>query len=259
MTILHTLRFWQELLFAFTRKEFKRRYKQRYLKAAWTVLHPLFTLLIFITIFSRVAKLPSEQVPYALFSFTALIFWSYLAACVNSSTNALLSNSQMITRLRFPRMVIPFATVLANFPDFLISVVLLVLFLAFNKVGVSPHLAFLVPIFLAQLLTTFGAALILSIANVYMRDIQSALPILIQAWMLISPVGYSLSMVGKPFRPFYLLNPMAGILDSYRKVLIHHELPDAGALLTAEAVSVILFVTGLVFFQKLEKNVADVI
>ena len=259
MRVLKSIVKWWDLITALALKEIKQRYKQRYLRFGWAVINPIFTMIIFTLIFSRVAKLPSEGVAYSVFNFTALIFWSFFAACLTFSCNSLVSNYNLITRLKFPRITIPISSILASFLDFAIASALLVILLTFYQLRVGINIIYLIPVFLVQLLFTLGMVFILSISNAYLRDIQSSLPIIIQAWMLASPVGYSLSMVGEKFRFFYLLNPMAGILDSYRKILIHNIAPNFSYLAISGLVSLITFVFGYWFFKKLERNLADII
>ena len=246
------------LVAALALKEIKQRYKQRYLKAAWAVINPIFTLIVFTLIFSRVAKLSSEGVPYPVFNFTALVPWSFFAACLIFSCNSLVTNYNFITRLKFPRITIPIASILACFLDFAIALVLLAILFAIYHVNVGINVIYIIPVFLIQLLFTLGVVFILSISNAYLRDIQSALRIIIQVWMLASPIGYSLNMV-KNFRFLYLLNPMAGILDSYRKILIHNEAPNFSYLGISALVSLIVFTFGYWLFKKLEPNLADII
>lgn len=249
---------WWNLIAALALKEIKERYKQRYLRFGWAVISPVFTMIVFTLIFSRVAKLPSEGVPYPVFNFTALVPWSFFAACLTFSCNSLITNYNLITRLKFPRITIPISSILASFLDFAIASALLVILLTIYHINVGINIIYLIPVFLVQLLFTLGLAFILSICNAYLRDVQSSLSIIIQVWMLASPVGYSLNMV-KSFRFLYLLNPMAGILDSYRKILIHNLAPNFSYLSISFFISLIIFVFGYRLFKKLERNLADII
>ena len=257
--ILKSIVKWWDLIAALGLKELKQRYKQRYLRAAWAVIGPIFSMIVFTVIFSRVAKLPSEGVPYPVFNFTALVPWSFFAACLGFSCRSLVMNYNLITRLKFPRITIPISSILASSLDFAVAVVLLAILFIIYHISVGINIIYLIPILLIQLLFTLGMAFILSISNAYLRDIQSALGIVIQGWMLISPVGYSLNMVGEKYRFFYLLNPMAGILDSYRKVLIHNVAPNFSYLAISFFVSLIVFILGYWFFKRLERNLADII
>ncbi|MCG2705733.1 MAG: ABC transporter permease [Candidatus Omnitrophica bacterium] len=250
---------WRDLIIALALKELKQRYKQRYLRAAWAAVNPLFTMVIFVFIFSRVAGFSSEGVPYPVFNFVALVPWSFFAGCLVLSCNSLISNYNLITRLRFPRITIPISSVMANLLDFAITIFILAVMFAMYHISIGISAIYLIPVFLIQLLFTFGMAFILSISNAYLRDIQSSLTVIIQAWMLISPVAYSLDMIGEKYRFFYLLNPMAGILDSYRKILIHNTAPDFYCISISFFVSLAVFVLGYWFFKKLERDLADII
>ena len=259
LRILKSIIKWWDLVAVLALKEIKQRYKQRYLRAAWTVIHPIFTMIIFTVIFSRVAKLPSEGIPYPVFNFTALVPWSFFAACLSFSCNSLVVNHNLINRLKFPRITIPISSILSAFLDFAVALVLLAILFTIYHVSVGINIIYLIPVFLIQVLFTLGIVFILSISNAYIRDVQSALSIVIQAWMLASPVAYSLNMVGEKFRFFYLLNPMAGILDSYRKILIHNVAPNFSYLAISLFVSLIIFIFGYYLFKKFERNLADII
>jgi len=250
---------WGDLIFALALTNIKQRYKLGYLRLAWAIINPLFTMFILFLVFSRVAKLPSEGVPYPVFCFVAIVPWSFFSASAGFCANSLSANFNLITRINFPRATIPLGSILATFLDFAIALALLgVLLLSFN-IKMGPAFLMVFPIIFIQVLLMIGVGFILAILNIYMRDIQNALPLILQAWMLISPVGYSMSMVGNKLKPFYLLNPMAGILDSYRKVLLHNQMPDLHYLGTAAIISVIIFFLGYWVFKKNEKNLADII
>jgi ABC-type polysaccharide/polyol phosphate export permease len=250
---------WFDLIVVLTITNLKRRYKQRYLRAAWAVIHPLFTMLVFTVVFSRLAKLPSEGIPYSLFNFTALVPWTFFAGAVNGCTTCLNSNYNLITRINFPRIAIPLASIAAVLVDFLIASFILVIMFFIYRQPINITFLYVIPILIIQLLFTMGVCFIVSLGNVYLRDIQSAMPLVIQGWMLVSPVGYSLAIVGEKYKFFYMLNPMAGILDSYRRVLLHGQPPSYYYLGTACLVSIIVFLFGYWFFKKCEKNITDII
>jgi lipopolysaccharide transport system permease protein len=250
---------WKNLIFILAYLNIKKRYKQRYLRAAWAVINPLFTMLIFTVVFSRVAKLPSEGVPYPVFNFTALIPWTFFAASMSFCVYSLNAQSSLITRINFPKITIPLGSILATAFDFLIGLALLIIMYFIYKVYIDYTVFFIIPILIIQLMFTVGAGLIISITNVYMRDIQNALPLILQAWMLVSPVGYSLDMVGDKFKFFYLLNPMAGIIDSYRQVLLHHRAPNFYYLGMSFFVSLGVLIFGYWFFKRNEAYVTDVV
>jgi lipopolysaccharide transport system permease protein len=258
-SILERFSRWGDLVLALAFTNIRHRYKQGYLRVVWAIINPLFTMTILFLVFSRVAKLPSEGAPYPIFSFVALVPWNLFAAAMGFCVYSLSANYSLITRINFPRTTVPLASILATFLDFAIALVLLLVLLVVFKIGIGPTFFLIIPVIAIQLLFMIGLGLALSILNVYLRDIQSALPLILQAWMLISPVGYSMNMVGDKLRFFYLLNPMAGILDSYRRILLHNQRPDPYYFGMAALVSMIVFVSGYWFFKKNEKNLADII
>jgi ABC-type polysaccharide/polyol phosphate export permease len=250
---------WQGLIWAFALTNLRNRYKQRYLRAAWAVINPLVLMLIFTVVFSRVAKLSSEGLPYPIFNFTALIPWMFFASSLGFCVYCLNGQFNLITRVNFPKVTIPLGSILATCFDFAIGLALLMIFFFIYHIKVGFNAFLVIPIILIQIIFTVGVGLIIAIANVYLRDVQSALPIMIQAWMLLSPVGYSLQQVGEKLRFFYLLNPMAGILDSYRMVLLHNQPPNPYYMTMALIISCLTLFIGYAIFKKYEKRMADVI
>jgi lipopolysaccharide transport system permease protein len=250
---------WGDLVFALALTSIKHRYKQGYLRIAWAVINPIFTLLILSLVFSRVARLPSEGMPYLVFCFTALVPWNLFSAAMGFSAQSLSINYNLITRMNFPRTTIPLAAILATFLDFVIAFILLIMLIIMFGIKINMMVLLIIPVIAVQTLFMIGVGLTLSVLNVYLRDIQSALPLILQAWMLISPVGYSIDMVGGKLKFFYLLNPMAGILDSYRKVLLHNSFPDPYYFMMSLVISGGIFVLGYWFFKKNEKKLADIV
>jgi lipopolysaccharide transport system permease protein len=248
-----------DLIFELSLKEIKRRYKQRYLRLAWAVINPLISVAVFTLVFSKAARITSENVPYPIFSFTALVPWYFFAACVTNATNSLITNAHFISKIRIPRIVLPISQVCSNLLDFAISLALLFFLCLFYKISFTCHILWLIPIFVIQFIFTLGMAFILSIANAYMRDIQNVVPVLLKAWLLLSPVAYPLHLVAERHRFLYLLNPMAGILDGYRKALIHHRSPELTYLGISFIVSIIIFWAGYLMFKKMETHLADII
>ncbi len=242
-------------------KDFIKRYKQKYLKWAWPVIHPMLTIVIFTAVFSKVAKIPSEGVPYPLFAFTALAFWNFFSSSVTGSTGALVANTHLITHLNFPRMTLAISSVLVNLIDLVIALILLaILFWAYGfHFSGGQLLLFLIPVFIIQLVLTIGMALIFSIGNVFVRDINSATGFLMHLWMLASPVIYPVQWISNKNRIFYLLNPMTGILDSYRKILLHHEMPNFFYLSVSTLISLAVFAAGYILFKKCDRYLADVL
>jgi lipopolysaccharide transport system permease protein len=250
---------YRELLYFLTWRDIKVRYKQAALGVAWAILQPLLTMLIFSVIFGQLAKLPSDGIPYPVFSFAALLPWQLFAGALQRAGTSLVTNNNLITKVYFPRLVIPLSAVAAGVIDFAISfLVLLGLMLYY---GIHPTWAILtVPFFvLFALLTALSVSLWLSALNVQYRDVQHMIPFIIQAWMYASPVAYSVGLVpGGIWRVIYGLNPMAGVIQGFRWALLGANPPDELMLISIFMVLALL-VSGLYYFRRMEKSFADVV
>jgi len=239
--------------------DLKIRYKQTCLRFAWALLQPLTNLLIFAIVFSRIIKVSSEGTPYLLFSYCALLPWNFFATCFLSATTCMQKNVNLITRVNFPKITIPLSAIVASLLDFLISFAILIILMCYYKVGLNITMLFLVPIFLIQLIFTVGVVLIMVTLTMYIKDFEQAASFIIRLGMLISPVGYSLQMIPGKFINFYLLNPMASLLDSYRKVLLHQALPNFEYLSIGFFVSLVILIFGFWFFKKGEPAFVDML
>ncbi len=248
---------YRELLYFFVWRDVKIRYKQTAIGVLWVVLQPLLTMLVFTLFFGRLAKLPSEGLPYPVFYFAALVPWMYFNYALQQATNVVVENQRMITKVYFPRLVLPFSSVLSGLVDFAIGFVVLIGVTLFY--GMKPGApAALLPLFLLlAILTALGVGLWLSALNALYRDVKYVIPFLLQFWMFASPVAYPTSLVPQRWRWLYGLNPMAGVIDGFRWSLTGHgHAPTISFLVSSAAVLVILF-GGLVFFQRMEGTVAD--
>jgi ABC-type polysaccharide/polyol phosphate export permease len=248
-----------EIIWALTIKDMKLRYTQRYLRMIWIFISPLFSAGILTLVFSRIGRFSSEGIPYPVFTLVAFIFWSFFAASISGSCYCLLNNSGLIKNLKFPRMTIPLSTMVANGIDLSISCILLFIVMQVYHLKVGNNILYLIPVFIIQLILMVGLMAILSIATAYVRDIRNGLPVIMSAWMLISPVGYSFDIIRPSHRVFYLFNPMTGLLDSYRKIILHNRPPDIGILLPSIIISCLFFLLGMAVFSAFGKRVADVI
>ena len=257
----HFLELWRyrELLFFLVWKEIKVRYKQTLLGASWAVLQPLLTMVIFSVVFGLLAKLPSEGVPYPVFSLVGLLPWQFFSSALSRAGTSLVVNSNLLTKVYFPRLILPLSAVLAGLVDFGISfLVLLVLMIAY---GIVPTLAiFFLPLFiLFAMLTALAVALWLSALNVQYRDVQYIIPFLVQAWMYASPVAYSIDLIPQgPWRVIYGLNPIAGVIQGFRWALLGASPPDA-LMWVSLAVTLLILVGGILYFQRMEDSFADVV
>jgi lipopolysaccharide transport system permease protein len=260
-TRLHLLDLWdyRELLYFLVWRDVKVRYKQTVLGAAWAVLQPLLTMIIFTVIFGRFAKVPSDGVPYPIFAYCALLPWQLFAFAIGESGNSLVHNQHLVKKVYFPRLVIPAAPVLAGLVDFSISFVLLVGMMVYW--GVRPGIAAVtMPLFLLlAIATALGVGLWLSALNVQYRDVRYTIPFLTQFWLFATPVAYPSSLVPAKWRVLYGLNPMVGVVEGFRWAMLGtHTAPGPMLLVSALAVAALL-VTGVIYFRRVEKTFADLV
>jgi lipopolysaccharide transport system permease protein len=254
---LHELWEYRELLYFFVWRDVKVRYKQTAIGVLWVVLQPLMTMGVFTIFFGRLAKLPSQGLPYPVFYFAALVPWSYFATALTGCTAIVVANQHVITKVYFPRLVLPLAAVCSGLVDFAIGlVVMIALTLSF---GIHPPATvLLLPAFLLlAVLTALGVGLWTSALNALYRDVASVIPFVVQFWMLASPVAYPSSLVPERWRWLYGLNPMAGVIDGFRWALTGHGQPPGAQLLASAAMVAVVLVGGLIFFQRMEGTVAD--
>jgi lipopolysaccharide transport system permease protein len=256
---LHLGELWayRELVYFFVWRDVKIRYKQTLIGVVWVVLQPLLTMLVATLFFGKLAKLPSQGLPYPVFSFAAVVPWGYFSSAVLNTTNVVVENQRVITKVYFPRLVLPISAALSGLVDFSIGFVMLVIFVL--SYGIHPGLAIVfIPFFLLlAILTVLGVGLWLSALNALYRDVRYLIPFLIQFWTLASPVYYSSSMVPERYRWLYGLNPMAGVIDGFRWALTGTGQPPAAILYASVAMVCVAVFGGLVFFNRMEGTVTD--
>jgi len=250
---------YRDLLYTLSAHRISVRYKQTSLGLAWAVLQPLMMMVIFTAVFSVLAKMPGDGTPYALFAYTALLPWTFFSASVTSATNSLVSHTQMITKVYFPREILPITYVVAGAFDFAIGFVVLVALMAWYAVPLTAQAWMLVPIIALLGLWTLAVSLVLSAVQVRFRDVGVALPVLVQGLMFASPIIYPLSVVPASWRNWYLLNPIAGIVGSFRDILLHHAPPDPVPLRFAVIVTAVMLPVAYLFFKRAEATMADLI
>jgi len=252
---------WQyrELLVFLAWRDIKVRYKQTALGAAWAVIQPLFTMLAFTLFFGRLAKVPSDGIPYPLFSYTALLPWQLFASALTESSNSVVANERLITKVYFPRLVVPLASILAGLVDFVIAFTLVIGMMVWY--GVRPTWAVLtLPFFvILAMATAFGVGLWLSALNVQYRDVRYTLNFIVQFWLFASPVAYSSTLVPARWRPFYGLNPMAGVIEGFRWALLGKAQAPGAMLWVSVVVVALVLVGGLYYYRRMEKTFADVV
>ena len=248
-----------DLLHTLTVHRINVRYRQTALGVVWAVLQPLLMMLIFTGVFSRLARMPSDGVPYALFAYTALLPWTFFSTALTNATTSLVSHTQLITRVYFPREILPITYVLAALFDFAIGLGVLALLMAWYHAPLSLQVVHLVPVVVLLAAWVLAVALVLSAAQVWWRDIGVAMPLVVQLWMFASPVIYPLSVVPAGWRPLYLLNPMAGIISSFRDALLQGVQPDPVPLRYAVAVTAVALPAAYLVFKRAEATMADVV
>ena len=253
--------FWayRELLYFMVWRDLKVRYKQTLLGVAWAVIQPLVSTLIFFLFFGKMAKMPSDGVPYPVFAYLGMAVWTYFAGAVAYASNSLVNNSQLLTKVWFPRLIILTAGVLSLLPDFLIaSVVGVVIMLAYGQPLPWTFLLWplLVPV---MVVLALGASLILATLNVRFRDVKYAIPFLLQMWMFLTPIIYPVTIVPERWRGLLLLNPMAGVVDAFRATALAGRPFAWAALGAALGLGLVVLGIGLAYFTKAEREFADVI
>jgi lipopolysaccharide transport system permease protein len=257
---LRDLWVYRELIYFLTWRDIKVRYKQAALGIAWAVLQPLFTMVIFSVILGNLLHVPTENgIPYPVFSFVALLPWQLFSNALQKSGVSLVGNSNLLTKIYFPRLVIPLSAVSAGLVDFAISFVVLFGLMWYYHIRVTWNILWLPLLILLALVTALSVGLWLSALNVQYRDVQQMIPFIIQAWFYASPVVYSAGIIPSPtWQLVYALNPMAGVIQGFRWALLGTQPPDA-ALAVSTGVILILLVSGVYFFKRMERTFADIV
>ncbi|MGH7773112.1 MAG: ABC transporter permease [Candidatus Binatia bacterium] len=250
---------YRELLYFLVLRDIQVRYKQTVIGAGWAILQPLMTMVIFTVIFSTFAKIPSDGLPYPIFAYTALLPWTYFAQALSSSGTSLVGNANLISKVYFPRLLIPLSSVLAPVVDFLLSfLVVLGLMVWYGIVPTWGMLA--LPLFLlVAVMTALAMGLWLAPLNVKYRDVRHTIPFLLQIWMYASPVAYPVSLVPEQWRMLYGLNPMAGVIEGFRWALLGKTSPDFMVMAVSAVIVLTLLLGGIVYFKRMERTFADVV
>lgn len=258
---LHFGELWQsrELVYFFVWRDIKIRYKQTAIGAAWAVLQPFLAMVVFTLFFGKLAHIPSGGIPYPVFYYSALLPWLYFAASVQAATNTIVENQRVITKVYFSRLALPISSVLSGLMDFGVGFVLFLFMMIYY--GIRPGIPLLLfPCFLLlAVLTALGVGLWLSAMNAIYRDVRYVVPFLVQFWLFASPVAYSSSLVPEKWRWLYGLNPMAGVIEGFRWSLSGQGTPPGRMVLVSAVIVLFLVASGLIYFQKMETTVADVV
>lgn len=250
---------YRELLYFFVWRDVKVRYKQAALGVAWVVLQPVLMVTLFSLLFGRFLDAPSNGAPYAVFVLAALMPWQLFAIALSQSANSLVTNQQLVTRIHFPRILLPIAAVLAGFIDFIVAFLVLLVLLAYH--GIVPSLAvLLLPVFLTlAVVTALSVGIGLAAFNARYRDVQHLLPTLTQFWFFATPIAYSSELVPESWRALLGLNPMAGVAEGFRWVLLDQPLTSAPMILVSFALTVTLAIGAVLYFKRTESTFADVV
>ena len=250
---------YRELLFFLTWRDVKVRYKQTAFGASWAVLQPFLMMVVFSLFFGRLGGIPSDGLPYPLFSFAALVPWTFFAHGLSEGAGSLVGSQQLITKIYFPRLLIPTATVLSGLIDFAIAFAMLLCMMAFYGIVPTTRMLWVPPLLLLALISALGVALWLSALNVKYRDVRYALPFLIQLWLFATPIAYPSSLLEYPWRTVYALNPMAGVIEGFRWALLDTRTAPGPMLLASSAAAIALLIGGALYFRRMEVTFADIV
>ena len=251
---------YRELLYFLIWRDIKVRYKQTALGATWAIIQPFFTMVVFSIFFGHLAKVPSDGIPYPLFSFAALVPWTFFANGLSQSSNSLVGSGTLITKVYFPRLIIPLASVFSGIVDFVLAFLVLLGMMVYYGVFPTTINVLWLPLFLLLALTTsLGVGLWLSALNVEYRDVRYIVPFITQFWMLATPIGYPSSMLQQPWRTLYGLNPMVGVAEGFRWALLGTNTAPGPIIAVSSAAAVLILVTGAFYFRRMEKTFADLV
>ena len=250
---------YRELLYFLTWRDIKIRYKQTLLGASWAILQPFFTMVIFTIFFGKLAKLPSEGVPHPIFYYSGLLLWTYFANAVSMSSNSLVGGRNLVTKIYFPRLIMPMASTLAGLLDYLIALSILVVMMLWYHITPGRGLFLLPFLMLSAFLCATGVGMWLSAMNVKYRDIKYVVPFLIQIWLFATPVIYPASMLSKKYQWILSLNPMAGVIEAHRACILGNKPIDWSSLWISVGMILFVFISGAFYFRQMEKSFADVI
>ena len=250
---------YRELLYFFIWRDIKVRYKQTIIGAGWAIIQPFCTMVVFSLFFGMLAKIPSEGLPYPVFYYSALLPWTYFANALGQATNTMVENQRVITKVYFPRLILPVAAVVSGLVDFGFAFIILIAMMFFYGIMPTAAVMLLPLLLLLGIATALAAGLWLSALNAIYRDVRYAVPFLIQFWMFASPVAYPSSLVPEKWRWLYGLNPMAGVIEGFRWSLTGQGQPPGQLMIASVAAVLLVLIGGLIYFQKMEGTIADVI
>jgi len=249
----------RELLYFLVWRDVKVRYKQTVLGAAWAIIQPFFTMVVFSLFFGRLAGVPSDGVPYPVFSYAALVPWTFFASGLSNSAASLVGSQNLIKKVYFPRLAIPIATVLSGAVDFALAFVVLLAMMLYYGIVPGAQVIWLVPLLLLALVTSLGAGLWLSALNVEYRDVRYVVPFLVQLWLFATPIAYPSTLLDPPWRTLYGINPMVGVVEGFRWALLGTDTAPGPIVLVSAVAALVLLVSGALYFRRMERTFADVV
>ena len=250
---------YRELLYFLTWRDIKVRYKQTVLGAAWAIIQPFFTMVVFSLFFGNLAQIPSDGVPYPIFSYTALVPWTFFSNGLTQSSNSLVGSANLIKKVYFPRLTIPIATVLSGVVDFVLAFIVLLGMMLYYGIYPSINILWLPLFLLLALVTSLGVGLWLAAMNVQFRDVRYAVPFLTQFWLFATPIAYPSSLLSEPWRTLYGLNPMVGVIEGFRWALLGVDTVPGPIIIVSTLAAIGFLVSGAYYFRRLEKTFADVV
>lgn len=250
---------YRDLLAFLVIRDIKVKYKQTVLGGLWAVIQPFFMMVVFTLFFGKLAQIPSDGIPYPVFNYTAMVAWTYFATVINTSGNSIVGSGSLISKVYFPRIIIPLTPVLAGLLDFALAFLVLIAMMLYFGIYPSPMVLMLPLLIILMMLTAAGVGLVLAALNAKYRDIRYTIPFLIQFWMFATPIVYPASMVPERFRLIYALNPMTGIIEGFRSVLLGTIAFPWTMLAMSTVIAVVVFLCGVIYFKQVERYFADIV
>lgn len=252
---------WQyrELLYFLGLRDVKVRYKQTVLGAAWAIIQPFLTMIVFSLFFGKLAMMPSDGIPYPIFAFAALVPWTFFANGLSQAANSLVGSANLIKKVYFPRLIIPISSILSGIVDFGLAFLVLLGMMLYYGIVPTANVIWLAPLLVLALVTALGAGFWLSAMNVQFRDVRYTIPFLTQFWLFATPIAYPSSLLSEPWRTIYGLNPMVGVVEGFRWALLGTQTAPGATILVSAMVATTLLVTGAFYFRRMEKTFADTV
>jgi lipopolysaccharide transport system permease protein len=250
---------YRELLYFLTWRDIKVRYKQTVLGAAWAIIQPFFTMVVFSLFFGKLAQIPSDGLPYPIFSYAALVPWTFFANGLTQTSNSLVGSANLLKKVYFPRLIIPVSAVLAGVADFVLAFVVLLGMMLFYGIVPTTKILLLPGFLLLALITALGVGLWLAAMNVQFRDVRYTVPFLTQCWLFATPIAYPSSLLAEPWRTLYGINPMVGVVEGFRWILLGTATAPGPIIIVSSVVALALLISGAFYFRRLERTFADVV